>query len=112
MTKEESLIKMGKRIREYRERLALSQQELADKAGYTSRAMICKIENGKVDLSRSKLIDISLALQVDVSDIMDVTIDCDTYFMTEDEKEFIEMYRKASQASRLKAYAELIKGCM
>ena len=42
-------------IREQRERLGLSQDELARLVGYTSRTSIAKIEAGKIDLPQSKV---------------------------------------------------------
>ena len=42
-------------IRMQRERLGLSQDELAGLVGYTSRTSIAKIEAGKIDLPQSKV---------------------------------------------------------
>lgn len=55
---------LAERIREARLARGLSQAELAEKAGYTSRAAINKIELGKVDLPRSKVVAIAEALHV------------------------------------------------
>lgn len=43
------------RIKSERLKFGWSQQELAEKAGYTNKSMIAKIEKGKVDLSQSKI---------------------------------------------------------
>lgn len=43
------------RIKSERLKFGWTQQELAEKAGYTNKSMIAKIENGKVDLSQSKI---------------------------------------------------------
>lgn len=43
------------RIKNERLKFGWTQQELAEKAGYTNKSMIAKIENGKVDLSQSKI---------------------------------------------------------
>lgn len=61
---------IGIRIRNRREELRISQEELAKKAGYTSRSSIAKIELGEVDLPQSKIISIADALYVDVGYIM------------------------------------------
>lgn len=45
------MLELYKRIKQERERIGLSQQELADKVGYTSKTSIAKIEAGKVDIS-------------------------------------------------------------
>ena len=51
----EYLHKMGQRIRDLRIKKGLTQDELAQKMGYTSRSTIDKIEKGLVDLPQSKL---------------------------------------------------------
>lgn len=55
---------LPERIRETRLARGMSQGELAEKAGYTSRASINKIEKGLVDVPRSKLFAIAKALGV------------------------------------------------
>lgn len=51
-------------IRSLRIRKGLSQQELAEMVGYTSRTSIAKIESGKVDLSFSKILQFAEALGI------------------------------------------------
>lgn len=55
---------LATRIREARIARGLSQGALAEKAGYTTRAAINKIEAGKVDVPRSKIAAIAQALHV------------------------------------------------
>ena len=52
------------RIRALREQRGLSQQELADRLGYTSRSSITKIEKGLVDLQQTKILAFAEALGV------------------------------------------------
>lgn len=47
--------KLGKTLKEIRERNNMSQQEMADSLGYSSRSTIRKIENGENDMSEAKL---------------------------------------------------------
>ena len=47
--------KLSKTIKEIRERNNMSQQEMADSLGYSSRSTIRKIESGENDMSESKL---------------------------------------------------------
>jgi transcriptional regulator with XRE-family HTH domain len=47
--------KLYENIKYYRVKNGLTQQDLADKAGYTSRSSIAKIEKGEVDLPQSKI---------------------------------------------------------
>lgn len=64
---------MGKNIRRRREQLGLTQKELAEMTGYTSKTSVTKIEQGKVDLTQSKIIAFSKALQCSVDDILEGT---------------------------------------
>ena len=48
-------ISIGGRIRERREKLGLSQEELAKKLGYKSRSSINKIELDQRNLTQSKI---------------------------------------------------------
>lgn len=56
------LLSIGIRIKERRQLLRMTQEELAIRSGYTSRSSINKIERGLVDLPRSKIIAIAEAL--------------------------------------------------
>ena len=58
-----------KNIRQFREELGLSQQELAEKVGYKSRTSIAKIEAGKVDLSNSKIEDFAKVFGISSTDL-------------------------------------------
>ena len=58
----EFLVEVGTRIKNLRKKLNLTQEELAQKSGYTSRSSINKVEKGLVDLPRSKIIEIAEAL--------------------------------------------------
>lgn len=51
------------RIKERRQELQLSQEELAKRLGYKSRSSINKIEKGLNDISQSKIVEIAKALQ-------------------------------------------------
>lgn len=59
-----------KNIRLRREALNLSQDALAEKVGYTSRSSIAKIENGDVDIPRSKIIAFADALNCSPMELM------------------------------------------
>lgn len=59
-----NLVEFGKRIRDRRTDLDMTQEELAKRAGYTSRSSINKIELGLVDLPQSKILAIANALGV------------------------------------------------
>ena len=56
------LLEFGLRIKNLRVDKGMTQDELAQKAGYTSRSSINKIELGLVDIPQSKIISIAEAL--------------------------------------------------
>lgn len=62
--------KLYENIRERRKALGMTQQELAEKIGYMDRSMVAKIENGTVDISQSKIVQIAKALETTPSDLM------------------------------------------
>lgn len=57
-------------IRRLRKEKKMSQQELAEKTGYTDRSSIAKIEHGEVDLPQSKIILFAKALDVSPGELM------------------------------------------
>ena len=60
----------GEIIRTLREKQGLSQESLAARLGYKDRSSIAKIESGKVDLSQSKLEQLSAIFRVSVPYLM------------------------------------------
>lgn len=62
-------------IRALREQKGLSQEALAEKAGYKDRSSIAKIEAGLVDLSQSKIAALAKALDVTPAYLMGITDD-------------------------------------
>lgn len=53
---------IGKRIKERREKLGLTQFELAQRMGYTSKAAVCKVERGDDNITMERIIRFSRAL--------------------------------------------------
>ena len=51
-------------IKRLRKEKGISQAELANMVGYADTTMISHIENGKIDLTRSKIVEIANALNV------------------------------------------------
>lgn len=62
---------IGERIRARREELGMTQQELADRMGYSSRTTINKIEAGVNDISQSKVVAFAKALDTTVAYLME-----------------------------------------
>lgn len=59
-----------KRIKQRREELGMSQDELAKKLGYKSRSTIAKIEKGENDITQSKITAFAKALNTTPRDLM------------------------------------------
>jgi transcriptional regulator with XRE-family HTH domain len=67
-TKQQKLIALGQRIRKIREHQEFSQEAFAEEAGISRSHYGC-IERGQFALSLPKLIDIALALNVEVGEL-------------------------------------------
>lgn len=64
------MLELYKNIKKYRIESKLTQQELAEKAGYKDKSMIAKIEKGLVDLPQSKIITFADIFEVEPRDLM------------------------------------------
>lgn len=64
------MLDLYKNIKRLREHYGMSQEELAEQTGYTSRSSIAKIEAGEVDLSQSKIILFAKALHTTPQKLM------------------------------------------
>lgn len=56
------MLEVGRKIKERREELKITQKELADKLGYKNRTTIAKIESGINDITQSKVVEFARAL--------------------------------------------------
>lgn len=61
---------IGERIRTRRLELNMTQKELADRVGYSNKSTIGKIENGNNDITQSKVVEFSKALDTTVAYLM------------------------------------------
>lgn len=59
-----------KNIKKYRQLKKLTQEQLAQKTGYTDRSSIAKIESGSVDLPQSKIELFAKVLGVTAGELM------------------------------------------
>ena len=105
------MLTLYKNIKKLREELGMSQDELAEKTGYTSRSSIAKIEKGLVDLQQSKIINFANALGVTPSQLMGwddqpatIAAHKDGDNFTPDELAKIEEYKKLLLAARPKEF--------
>jgi transcriptional regulator with XRE-family HTH domain len=62
---------IGEKIKQRRMQLGWSQRDLAYKMGYTNNSTIVKIEQGKVDVSQTKIVQFAEVLGVSIAYLMD-----------------------------------------
>lgn len=98
------MLTLYKNIKRLREQLGMSQDELAEKTGYTSRSSIAKIEKGLVDLQQSKIISFANALGVTPSQLMGWDDQPTTMAAHFDGDEYTE-----AELEDIRAYAEFVK---
>ena len=63
---------IGETIKQRREELGLSQEQLAERLGYKSRSSINKIELGKTDITQSKIVEFANALNTTPAYLMEL----------------------------------------
>lgn len=79
------------KIKQLRLLRGLSQERLAQLAGYSDRSSIAKIEAGKVDLSQSKIAALASALGVSPGELMQITDPPSA--LSPDEHRLLDYYR-------------------
>ena len=79
---------IGKRIRDKRTELGLSQEELAKRLGYSGKSMISLIEMGKRSLNASQIVPLAKALDCDIDELIDDSAPA-TLAMT---KHYVQIY--------------------
>ena len=98
---------IAQRILAARKMRGMTQDELAEKSGYSSRTTIAKIEKGEVDLTTTKIILIANALDVSPRYLMGWE-ESDNAEMTKAVKEFLSVYVQLSPKNqdKIAGYAE------
>ena len=69
------MLQLYKNIKARRLQLGMSQEDLAQKVGYSDRTSIAKIEAGKVDLSQSKIFAFAEALNISAPELVGYELD-------------------------------------
>jgi transcriptional regulator with XRE-family HTH domain len=91
---------IGEKIKARRIELGMTQQELADKMGYTSRSSICVIETGKENnLTEERIGEFAKALQMSPMELFDREEKPD-FVLRDDEMELIIEWRSADVQTR------------
>lgn len=95
---------MGRRIKERRELLGMSQAELAAKLSYRGKGSISRIESGETEVGQSALPRLAEVLETDVAYLMGWTaLAPETKPLTDDEKELLQYYREMNNQGKLSA---------
>lgn len=61
---------IGKNLKRERRKAGLTQLELANKTNKIDRSKISEIENGKVDFMFSTLLELAIALKIDIEKLI------------------------------------------
>lgn len=69
----------GERIKKRRKELNLSQEQLAYMVGYTTKDSICKIEYGEINVPLDKILALSEALDISLSEMFGEDMYIDDY---------------------------------
>lgn len=105
---DDNLIKFGSNIKRLRLALGMSQDELAEKCGYTSRSSIAKIETGATDIPQAKIKLFADALHVKPGDILAAApVAPQSHLIMELDEIAITM--STSQQARLLEYAKMLR---
>lgn len=109
---------IGQRIKQRREELQMSQEELAVKIGYKSRSSINKIELDKQQLTQRKIKTIADALDTTANWILGIDEEiqqqeqqlCDLFFMCYGKEAYrmVQSFLKLDQEDRLIVYGEIL----
>ena len=106
-------MEIGEKIRNRRMELGWSQRDLAEKMGYTNNSTIAKIEQGKVDVTQSRVIQFSKVLGVSIAYLMDwddETKKSSQGKLTLTEKEFLwlDLFRGFSESKQDEVIERLV----
>ena len=82
---------IGKRIRDRRKELGLTQEELAKRLGNSSRASVCTVENDREDLTTTRISKFASALGVTPAYLMGWKENTDYLASIDDTEVIIDM---------------------
>lgn len=100
---------IGARIRSRRIELGLTQEELAKRMGYTSRAAICKVESGQDNITSDRISKFANALGVNESYLMGWDESEEADRLTKFMEKFKNLGLNEEQMEQTLKYAEFIK---
>lgn len=94
------MLNVGARIKELREKMGLTQDELAARTGYKSRSSINKIEKGGNDLPQNKIIVFARALNTTPAYLLDLVDDSEIKNLTPTDDDRNEVYADIAKLSK------------
>lgn len=97
------------RIKQLRIQKGMSQQELAEKIGYKSRATMCKIEAGERDINRDKIVLLANALDTTPAYLMGWEDDPSPKSTDEQLLELIDLLSDEQKASLIDFIKQIVK---
>ena len=100
------MLDLYRNIKQKRIEHSWSQAELATRMGYSDKSMISKIEAGKVDLSRSKILEFAKVLNCTASELMGDVIP--ESYLEEEAIELYDLYRNLTPENKV-AFRTLLK---
>ena len=102
------MLELYSNIRRFRLALKMSQDELAQRTGYSDRSSIAKIEKGEVDLPQSKISLFAAALQTTPGSLMGAVPPAATPTLSKDELSLLDSYNHLNSQGKRKLleYAE------
>lgn len=95
----ENFKEIGARIKTLRKSNGMSQDELAQKCGYTTRASISRIEKGEINIPHSKIVEMANALNVSPNYLLNGEDSTETT-LEEIEEALLEIFRKIPLESK------------
>ena len=106
---------IGKNVKYYREKLGISQTELAERMGYKSKSTISKIEKDINDVNQTKILQLAKALNCDPTDLTHAVNGLEKVIkkrndqnkLTDFEKRVIDAYRKSDPITQQNVCAVL-----
>lgn len=104
LEKKEFMESMGFRVKNRREELNLSQEELALRLNYKNKASISRIESGQNEIPQSKMRAFASALDTSIEYLMGwdakPQLRLKNTFLSEEEQEIIRCYREADERDK------------
>ena len=91
---------LGKKIRRYRERLKLTQADLAAKMGFNSSEIVSQIERGGREIKVWELVELTRHLQISISDLIEGR---------KPEMDAVVLWRKSPEMEKELKEAEFLK---